>query len=228
MKIYNVPRGFNKGGWIETETCPTLGSSAWHQNHFVLVTPKSTSTPNKFINHTSLPTKTMETSPVSLPKTCPTLTYSLEASLASLLASLESEVALTTPEGQCSLNLREYCEQNNLDYSSLKTLKDFSATMAAELLQPSSKRLMNWGMTVNGKCLTAKITESHRTGKECSLSDILEEQVDPKYFLSETIQKRLLSYRDNVQTPLPPVITEGKQTERMSLKVNSMHKKSAD
>jgi hypothetical protein len=49
----------------------------------------------------------------------------------------------------------------------------------------SSPRLMNWGMTVNGKCLTAKISESHRTGKECSLSDILEEQVDQKYFLSE-------------------------------------------
>jgi site-specific DNA-cytosine methylase len=50
---------------------------------------------------------------------------------------------------------------------------------------PSSPRLMNWGMTVNGKCLTAKISESHRTGKECSLSDILEEQVDQKYFLSD-------------------------------------------
>jgi hypothetical protein len=44
---------------------------------------------------------------------------------------------------------------------------------------------MNWGMTANGKCLTAKISESHRIGKECSLSDILEEQVDQKYFLSE-------------------------------------------
>ena len=68
-------------------------------------------------------------------------------------------------------------------------------------------------------------TKVEKICKENNLSSILEEQVDPKYFLSPTIQERLLSYRDNVQTPLPPVITEGKQTERMSLKVNSMHKK---
>jgi len=68
-------------------------------------------------------------------------------------------------------------------------------------------------------------TKVEKICKENSLSSILEEQVDPKYFLSEKIATRLLSYRDNVQTPLPPVTTEGKQTERMLLKVNSMHKK---
>jgi hypothetical protein len=40
-------------------------------------------------------------------------------------------------------------------------------------------------MTVNGKCLTARISVSPKTESECSLSDILEEQVDQKYFLSE-------------------------------------------
>lgn len=48
-------------------------------------------------------------------------------------------------------------------------------------------------MTVNGKCLTAKITECHKTGRECSLSDILEDQADPKYFLSETQVQAILS-----------------------------------
>src|SRR3990167_5762754 len=41
-----------------------------------------------------------------------------------------------------------------------------------------------WGMSINGKFLIARISESLRTGKECSLSDILEKQVDQKYFLS--------------------------------------------
>ncbi|SNX61268.1 hypothetical protein SAMN06296273_2723 [Nitrosomonas ureae] len=81
-------------------------------------------------------------------------------------------------------------------------------------------------MTASGKCLTAKITEYPKTVNGCSLSDILEEHPDPKYFLSDTIANRLMSYQDNVQTPLPPVITGGKPTERTSLKVNSMHKKS--
>ena len=64
-------------------------------------------------------------------------------------------------------------------------LKDCLVTTTEKLSAPSSPRLMSWGMVYNGKCLTAKITESHRTGKECSLSDILEEQVDQKYFLSD-------------------------------------------
>lgn len=52
-------------------------------------------------------------------------------------------------------------------------------------------------MAWNGKCLTANISEFHRIGKECSLSDILEESVDEKYFLSEHTVKRLMSYKDS-------------------------------
>ena len=40
------------------------------------------------------------------------------------------------------------------------------------------------GMMWNGKCLTAKILESHRIGSVCSLSDILEENVPETFFLS--------------------------------------------
>jgi hypothetical protein len=55
---------------------------------------------------------------------------------------------------------------------------------------------MSWGMTSNGKCLTARITESPRTGKECSLSDILEEHVDQKYFLSEKAVAGILNHKE--------------------------------
>ena len=77
-------------------------------------------------------------------------------------------------------------------YFVLKMLKDCYLITVDSLSKPSSPRLMNWGMIVNGKCLTARISESHRIGKECSLSDILEESVDQKYFLSEKIQNRLI------------------------------------
>lgn len=46
------------------------------------------------------------------------------------------------------------------------------------------------GMMLNGRCLTPKISECHRTGKDVSLSDILEEEVAQKYFLSkEQVEK---------------------------------------
>src|SRR3990167_2414443 len=51
-----------------------------------------------------------------------------------------------------------------------------------------------WGMSLNGRYLTARISESPRIGKECSLSDILEEQIDQKYFLSEKVVNNLMKY----------------------------------
>ena len=144
----------------------------------------------------------MATSQKSTQTNSQTSTASLAAFLAKHLVSQESEKDLKTPEERSSLTLREYCEQNNLDYSSLKMLKDFSATMVGELSKPSSKRLMNWGTTANGKCLTAKISASRKTGKGSTLSDILEERPDPKYFLSEEQVRRIHS-TDGISPTIP-------------------------
>ncbi len=38
-------------------------------------------------------------------------------------------------------------------------------------------------MTVAGRCLTQKTTEFHKTESACSLSQILEAEVDEKYYL---------------------------------------------
>jgi hypothetical protein len=65
--------------------------------------------------------------------------------------------------------------------------------MGEEPLLSSSQVLMNWGTTFNGKLLTAKISESRNTGKGYSLSDIIEENPDPKYFLSEEAFHRMFS-----------------------------------
>lgn len=75
-----------------------------------------------------------------------------------------------------------------------------------------SKRLMSWGMTANGKCLTAKITESPRIESECSLSDILEEHPDQKYFLSPIATQKLL----NNFTEEAKAIVSTIQTEQVS------------
>ena len=44
----------------------------------------------------------------------------------------------------------------------------------------------------NGRCLTARISESPNPGAECSLSDILERDVPEKYYLSSAQMERLL------------------------------------
>ena len=76
---------------------------------------------------------------------------------------------------------------------SLKTSKDFSTTMGEEPLLSSSQVLMNWGTTFNGKLLTAKISESRKIENGYSLSDILEDNPDPKYFLSDSAFQKMFS-----------------------------------
>jgi deoxyribodipyrimidine photolyase-like uncharacterized protein len=50
---------------------------------------------------------------------------------------------------------------------------------------------MNWGMTSNGNVLTARISESHRIGSEFLLSEVLEDNPDQKYFLSESAMQKI-------------------------------------
>ena len=144
------------------------------------------------------------------------------ASPSALLVCAE---VLMTPEVRSSFKSLVSLNKNSHAFYFLKTSKGFYLTTTEILSTQSSPRLMNWGMTSNGKCLTAKITESPRTGKECSLSDILEERPDPKYFLSDKMVKRLMGYRDTSLTPLPADTKGHKRQARTLVKVNSMHKK---
>lgn len=49
------------------------------------------------------------------------------------------------------------------------------------------------GMIANGNCSTQKTLAFHKTGKGCSLSDILEVEVDEKYFLSPRQTAKILA-----------------------------------
>lgn len=48
------------------------------------------------------------------------------------------------------------------------------------------------GTMQNGKCSTPKILESHKTGSDASLSDILEVEVPQKYFLSKEQTEKIV------------------------------------
>src|SRR3990167_7678025 len=140
--------------------------------------------PYKSIKNISI-TKTSGTLPKSKSKTYQNLTSLWAAFRASLFPSLEREAVSAILEELCSLTSPESLKLNNLAYYSLKTSKGYSLTMKGELLPQSSPRLMSWGMTSNGKCLTARILESPRIVKECSLLEILEERPAQNFSFGE-------------------------------------------
>ena len=170
----------------------TITASSDPKNRLVLGIPKSTSSRVQSIKK-DLEELIMATSQKSMQKDSPTLISLSADSHAKLFQSLENERDLKIPEGHSSLTLREYCEQSGLDYSSLKMLKGFSAMTTETLSEPSSPRLMSWGTMHNGKLLTAKIMESPKTANASSLSAILEEHPDTKYFLSDKQLKTILN-----------------------------------
>ena len=86
-----------------------------------------------------------------------------------------------------------FSETNEYLMFSLKTSRDSSITMGEEPLLSSSQVLMNWGTTFSGKLLTAKISESRKIENGYSLSDILEDNPDPKYFLSDSAFQKMFS-----------------------------------
>lgn len=178
----------------------------------VSLPPSGTSTQPTPTKRTSEKDQTPETSQQSLLPTSPTTTSSLEDSLARLSALLAKEGDSAIHEALYSL--RSLASHNITEPSIyfLRTSKDSSATKAEKHLRRSSERWMSWGMTANGRCLTARISASPKTGSGSSLSDILEENPDPKYFLSPQIAKRILSYQHSRHD-----ITERKQTEAISV-----------
>ena len=160
----------------------------------VLVIPKSTSSQPKSTQNITQNTKTMATLPKSTQQNSQTSTSSLEDSLVKRLVLLESVGDLTTPEELSFLTSLGFSKKSDQEISYWKMSKDCYLTTLEELSKPSSPRLQNWGIAWNGKCLTQRISESHRIGKECSLSDILEESPNEKYFLSPKVQEKILKY----------------------------------
>jgi hypothetical protein len=111
----------------------------------------------------------------------------LEDFLAPLLALLESEQDFPwrTLEAHSLLKCLDSLGIKEYHTSSLRMSKDSSTTTKDEPSESSSASWMTWGMTVNGSCLTAKTSVSRNTENGYSLSQILEDNPDQKYFLSD-------------------------------------------
>src|SRR5699024_3045193 len=70
-------------------------------------------------------------------------------------------------------SLKSHVSQISSDHAiySLKTSKDCSTTTTGIRSRQSSERWMSSGMMRNGICVTQKISEFRKRGRECSLSD---------------------------------------------------------
>lgn len=128
-----------------------------------------------------------------IPDNFQTLTFWLRDFLASLSVLLEKEKVLTMQEERSFLMSQGFVPKKNQNMWFLKTLKVYYLMKGAELSKQSLGFLPTWGISLNGRFLTAKILESPKIGKECSLSDILEKNPDQKYFLSERTIKKILN-----------------------------------
>ena len=134
----------------------------------------------------------METQQQSMKLNYKTSTSSLEDFLAKLSALQEKEKDLKTPGVHSFLMSQGFSPTKNPNILYSKMLKvNFLMTME-ELCRQSLKFSPTLCIWCNGKFSIVRTSESHRIGNECILSDILEETVDPKYFLSDKAKKYLI------------------------------------
>ena len=182
---------------LPTDVCQCLekgdsGGGGTSNRPCVLDIPKLTSSQKQSTNTTTRKAETMETQLKLEPENSQTLTCWLEDFLAKHSLLLGNVEGLMTPEERSFLKLQGFAETKDPDIFCLKMLRVYYLTTMAKLSRRYLGFLPLLGMTCNGRFLTLKISECPRTGKESSLSDILQEKVADKYFLSESALKGII------------------------------------
>ena len=125
---------------------------------------------------------------------CPPSTSSERVFHAKVSQLLESGSDLQTiQEELSSMKLPESLKRNGLHFFFWKMSPVCFRMTQAGHLKPSSPRLANWGMVSNGVCITAQISEFPIKDEGCILSQVLEDEVPEKYFLSPAAMRKILS-----------------------------------
>lgn len=118
-------------------------------------------------------------------RTCRGLTSSVPASHARIGRSRDREKDCQDNVAHSFTSLRESCTHFDPLGSSSRMFPDFSVVTTDETLRKSSG--FSWssaGMGFNGVCLTANFSESPNDAVVCSLSDVLESHVPPRFYLT--------------------------------------------
>ena len=186
VRMIQLARGYNKGFNKEVEEIPSLSKSAWeHNNLLVSGQTTSTSMPVRSTAADSVTKNSMKatskTSPHHKYQTMTSLQEDFPVKVFPLLegvrVSKTSQEELFSSKSAVSLEIKDH------NTYSLRMLKDYFLTTGVEPSQLYSFRWMNLGTMRNGRCSTLNIGY-HKTGKG-SLSSVLEDNVDEKYFLQE-------------------------------------------
>ncbi len=69
----------------------------------------------------------------------------------------------------------------------------FYRTIMGTRLEQSSESYQNWGIVLNGVCLTARALECRSNDTECTLWDVLNPDAPEKYFLSPAMREKVLT-----------------------------------
>ena len=169
------------------------GQHGYDKNHPIdLISSGQTSgtdTPEVCTDTTSA-TSTDATSQPSLFPTSQMQTYGHLALLARISALLERGKVSKVAEEISRSTHSTYLKSRSLAIFSWRMFRDFYQSEDGDPLPTSSGGLSKWGTASSGYVLTLGTLEYPRTGSDCSLSDILEENPDPKYFLSKVSWER--------------------------------------
>ena len=135
----------------------------------------------------------METQLELIQKTCQTLSSSLEDFLAKLSVLLENEEDLTKQEELSFLRLQGFSETSNPGTFYSKTLRAFFLMRGGRLSKQFLGSAMNSGIMYHGRFIIPATMAYHKIGRGFLLRDILEENVDKKYYLSQELINRLMN-----------------------------------
>ena len=193
---------FTKRQLVPRDIAGTLYANPNPEKDNLLVSGQtnSTSTPAKCIeNDLEIKNSTKETSEKSSPVIYPTMTSSALASLVKVFPLRANVKVFKTSQGELfSSKSSESYEIKDQNTYSLRMLRDYFLTTQAEPSQLYSFHWMNLGMMRNGLSQTLSITY-RKTGKG-SLSSVLEESVDDKYYLKEEQWKSLKAFQQTAQS----------------------------
>lgn len=181
-------------------------------------------------------------------RTCRGLTSSVPASHAKTFPWQEKGPDSTVSAQDCFSTLRESCASFDPLGLSSRMFPDFSVQTPAETLQKSSA--FSWssaGMGFAGVCSTASFSESPNDADVCTLSDVLDAHVPPRFYLSakacegvlrraevrgvklsERLQQALTLTATTGRTPTPGTSSPSSKTCADTKKRNSTGSESAN
>ena len=142
----------------------------------------------------------MITSEQSIQQKCQTFTALLgDSHVSHGLLPLQAEKVLEMIEEIFSLKSSELLKLKDLKLFCLKTCEGFSVTKRKGSIhfRKCSFSFHSWGIIQNSLLLTAN-SMCHKTGKGslAMLQDVLEENPDPRYFLSEENTQKILMEKE--------------------------------